>query len=99
MNVKSLLGNLKEQGVTLWLEGKEVRIRGTGKPLSPEMFADLKYYKPEIVQILKEEQPKPYLTQFSDLVIPFDSDPRYLWWLSRGMRLTDIRKELKRWVN
>lgn len=99
MNVKSTLENLKDRGVTFWLEGYEIRIRGTGKPLNPELLAELKTHKPEIMQILKEEQPKPYLAKSGDLVIQFDSDPGYHWWRPGSQRSWDIREELKRLVN
>ena len=89
MNVKSLLGELRMRGVTLWPDGDQIRIKGTGEPLSPELLADLKSYKPEIMQALKEEQPQPYLNQQGDLVISFDSDPRYRWWHPGGMKLSE----------
>ena len=49
---------------------------------------------------MKENQPKPYLTQSGNLVIPFDSDPRYHWWKPESLRSWEIREELlKRLVN
>ena len=29
---------------------------------------------------MTERQPRPFLTAAGDLVIPFDSDPKYHWW-------------------
>ena len=96
MNVKFVLGELKERGVALWLDGDQIRINGTGEPLSSKMLAELKDHKPEIMQILKEEQPKPYLNGQGDLVIPFGSDTKFQWWRPGSLSSWEIRDELKK---
>ena len=48
---------------------------------------------------MKENQPKPYLTQFGDLVIPFDSDPRFHWWKPGGLKSSELLDQIKRLVN
>jgi len=95
----SLIAKLKSEGIFIALDGKALRVESEHGPINDDIRQTLKSNKPEIIRVLKEKQRRPYLTPGCDLAIPFDSDPRYLWWLSRGMRLTDIRKELKQLVN
>ena len=36
----------------------------------------------------------PYLTPTGDLVIPFDSDPKYHWWKTGGQSVASTRAEI-----
>jgi len=99
MRPRALLDALRRRGFTLWLENDKIRFEGTREPLTPDQLAELKSNKPDLIRILADESPAPYTTQFGDLVIPFDSDPRYHWWKPGSRRSWEIREELKRLVN
>jgi len=63
-------------------------------------FCEIPKINTDKTDTMKENQPKPYLTQSGNLVIPFDSDPRYHWWKPESLRSWEIREELlKRLVN
>ena len=53
MSAAALLEGLHRQGVRLWLEGDELRLRGSKRVLTPETLACLKEQKPEIVALLQ----------------------------------------------
>lgn len=99
MTAKSLLKKLRGAGFTFWLdEGGQVRIKGA-ESLSQNMIEVLKSNKPDLIQLLEDESPSPCVTHFGDLVIPFESDPRYHWWKPGGRKPSEVLEELKRLVN
>lgn len=77
-----------------WLE-RVIERRGS----MDKKYCDIPKIDTDKTDTMKENQPKPYLTQSGDLVIQFDSDPRYHWWRPGSQRSWDIREELKRLVN
>ncbi len=112
MRPRALLDDLRRRGFTLWLDNDKIRFKGTQEPLSPDLLAELKSNKPDLIRILADENPspcathfgdegppKPYLTQFGNLAIPFESDPRYHWWKPGGRKPSEVQEELKRLVN
>jgi len=99
MRPRTLLDDLRRLGFTLWLENNKIRFKGTRDPLTPELLAELKSNKPDLIRILEDENPAPYKTRFGDLAIPLDSDPRYHWWKPGGRKPSEVREELKRLVN
>ena len=52
MSGATLLEDLTRRGVKLWTEGGELRCRGPKKTLTPEVLAQLKQHKPEILEQL-----------------------------------------------
>ncbi|SRR5712692_6117453 len=46
-------------------------------PLPEELREELRQRKAEVLALLN---PRPYINQRGELIIPFDSDPRYHWW-------------------
>src|SRR3954447_8066651 len=50
-----LLEELAGQHITLWLEGDKLRYRGPKEVLTPELLAQLKASKEEILETLSEE--------------------------------------------
>lgn len=52
MSGTTLLEDLTRHGVKLWAEGGELRCRGPKKALTPEVLAELKSHKPEILSQL-----------------------------------------------
>ena len=97
--VREFLERVKGRGVHLQANGDRIHISWPEKTPDPEIRQAIIERKPEILEALKEIQPKPYLTKSGDLVIQFDSDPRYHWWRPGSQRSWDIREELKRLVN
>ena len=94
--ILSLIAKLKSEGIFIALDGKVLRVESENGPINDDIRQTLKSNKPEIIRVLKENQPKPYLTQFSDLAIPFDSDPRFHWWKPGGLKSSEFRRQLKR---
>jgi hypothetical protein len=67
--------------------------------LTPELLGELKAWKPEIISLLRGEEPEedvplPYFNSIGDLVIPFDADPKYFWWAG-GQSISETREELQ----
>ena len=57
MNVGELLCQITEQGVTLRCEQTEDRLHYTpAGALPPNLVAELKEHKPEVIQILREDE-------------------------------------------
>jgi len=112
MRPRVLLDDLRRRGFTLWIANDRIRYKGTREPLTPDLLAELKSNKPDLIRILEDERPaplttqmghegtnEPYLTQSGDMVIPFSSDIRFRWWRPGSQRSWDIREQLKRRVN
>jgi len=93
MNVGTFLEELRERGFQVRIEGDRLHCRGTKEPLNSELLGKLKEFKPKIIDLLNEEHPEPFFQPNGNLVIPFDSDPKYHYWKSGGMKLKDIEKE------
>jgi hypothetical protein len=55
MSAATLLEELSGQHITLWLEGDKLRYRGPKEVLTPELLAQLKESKPEIIEALSED--------------------------------------------
>ncbi len=82
------------------IEGRiKLTWKGEGLPdqkkVAP-LLDSLKRNKSEVIELLEAGQvkPLPFLDTEGDLVIPFDSDPKYHWWKGR-QRISDTLKELK----
>ncbi len=97
--VREFLERVKGRGVHLQANGDRIHISWPEKTPDPEIRQAIIERKPEILEALKEIQPKPYLTKSGDLVIQFDSDPRYHWWKPGSLRSWEVREGLKRLVN
>mgnify|MGYP006928325334 CR=1 FL=1 len=92
MNATGLLEELQERGFKIRVEGDRLHCLGTKEPLNPELLQKLKEFKLKIIDLLKE-RPKPFYQPNGGLVIPFDSDPKYHYWKTGGMRLKDVENE------
>ena len=93
MNATGLLEELRARGFQVRIEGDRLYCRGTKEPLNPKLLGKLKEFKPKIIDLLNKERPEPFFQPSGGLVIPFDSDPKYHYWKSGGMKLKDIEKE------
>ena len=54
MNLVELLKDLSFQGVQLWRDGEKLRIGGAQNVLTPDIVAQLKHHKTEILQLLSD---------------------------------------------
>ncbi|MCH7499428.1 MAG: hypothetical protein IH886_05380 [Nitrospinae bacterium] len=97
--VREFLEKVKARGVHLQANGNRIHVGWPEKTPDPEIREVIIARKPEILEALKEIQPKPYLTKSDDLVIQFDSDPIYHWWRPGGLKPSEVREQLKRLVN
>lgn len=43
---------------------------------------------------VKEAPTKPYINDADELILPFESDPKYFWW-NEGQSIIDTLNELK----
>ena len=72
-NVIDFLQNLRTQGVELWVEGEKLRYRGTKEALTPQVFSQIKQYKSEILDILRQngDPTQPYPLSFGQQALWF----------------------------
>jgi len=52
MNAPDILENLNEQGVTVLLDGDNLRLRGSVNVLTPELTAELRRLKTDLIELL-----------------------------------------------
>lgn len=69
MRGATLLEELTRHGVKLWTEGGELRCRGPKKTLTPEILAQLKEYKLEILKQLNPPAPVDTLPQQEAVIL------------------------------
>jgi hypothetical protein len=55
VSAATLLEELSGQNISLWLEGDKLRYRGPKGVLTPELLAQLKDSKPQIIEALSED--------------------------------------------
>jgi len=74
MNLVEFLQEISLKGVKLWCDGQKLRTGGSQEVLTPDVIAQLKQYKSEILQLLKEN---PDISQ----VHPLSYVQKGLWFL------------------
>lgn len=79
MTARDLLRDLQSRGVKLEAEGDRLRWRAPAEVMTPAVLETLRQRKAEILEILTEPRPTPYLDR-GDLIIPFDADSSLCWW-------------------
>ncbi len=92
-DVATLLARCRELGAvfTPTPDGK-LKVKAPA-PLSEDLQEQLRQRKAEIVALL-EEKARPHLTSAGELIIPFNSDPRYHWWKPGGQSVAQTLAEL-----
>ena len=93
--VSSLIAKLKSEGIFLSLDGKALRVESEHGPIDDDIRQALKRNKPGIIQLLKDDSPKPYFNSEGDLMIPFDCDPKYRWWVD-GQSIRETKEEIRK---
>lgn len=93
-----LIAKIQRAGFSIALQGEKIRVEYAGGGEPPEeakaLLDALRERKGEAVAYLKGAMPRPYLEPGGNLVISFDSDPRYHWWKG-GQSITETISEIK----
>jgi TubC N-terminal docking domain len=76
MTAVDLINGTQELGIALWVEDGKLKFRSPAE-LDEELKHNLKQHKTEIIQLI---QPKPYIKNGSELIIPSGCHPKYRWW-------------------
>ena len=81
MNVNTFISELKGKGIQISLVGDQLKVGGPKEVLAPKIVEQLRRNKLEIIQLLTDRTPNPYIDpKTDDLVIPFNCLSRYQWW-------------------
>ncbi len=82
MRVLDTINEATNVGITLWVEGDELKFRAPRKQENSQIFSKLKKQKAEIISLLQKQNRynKPYIDMNGDLIIPLDCEPRFKWW-------------------
>jgi hypothetical protein len=67
VNTTAILEDLDRRGVKVWVEGEDLRYRGPKKALTPEVLAELKAHKTEIISALRPPERKTVASSFDKL--------------------------------
>ncbi|MEM8718415.1 MAG: condensation domain-containing protein [Cyanobacteria bacterium P01_G01_bin.39] len=61
-NIVDFIQDLRTQGIELWAEEDKLRYRGPKETLTPQVFSQIKQYKSEILDVLRQDanSSKPY---------------------------------------
>lgn len=96
MVAETLLTRCRDLGLTLAL-GPDGKLRISPRGVLPaELRENLKQYKAEVLALLVQQssRPRPFINDRGELIIPFESDPRYHWWKLGGQSLAATLAEL-----
>ena len=92
---------LRGMGYAVELVAGRIKLtwKGEGQPNQAKvtpLLDILRRNKAEAIEMLEADQtrPKPFLDSEGDLVIPYNSDPRYWWWHG-GQSISETIRELK----
>ena len=61
MNLVGFLQDISLKGVKLWCDGEKLRTGGSQGVLTPDMIAQLKQYKTQILQLLQYQLMQPLI--------------------------------------
>ncbi|MGK7875912.1 MAG: hypothetical protein AB4426_22220 [Xenococcaceae cyanobacterium] len=86
MNLNQLIAELSENGMQLWTEKNQLRIRAPKGVLTPELRNSLTEYKEELIKLLNQSNSQ--VTQPSSGTIQPNPDQRY-----EPFPLTDLQPD------
>jgi len=95
MTAYQLLTDLQRQGINLRpLPDGKLEVRPASRLTEP-LREELRRRKGEVLRLLTPQSasPRPYLNQRGELIIPFDSNPRYHYWAG-GQSIAATMREL-----
>ena len=84
MNAERLVAKVITTGGGFTVNGSSLEYNIAEKIYSENLKEEIRKYKTEIIRIV---QPLPYIDFKNDLVIPFDSDPKYHYWKKLNIHL------------
>ena len=92
MNSLAIYQDLLECGFQFQVSGDRLDIKETTEPLTTELISLLTERKQEIIALVAEcQKGGPFLQPDGNLIIPFNSDPKYHWWAG-GMKSSETKK-------
>lgn len=98
--VMDIIRDLEGIGYELTLKGEKIVFRYCHDGMPPaqarHLMEELRAHKAEAVEYLRRAQPLPFFEADGNLVIPFNSDPRYRWW-DGGQGAGETEREVKSW--
>ncbi|MDH3257564.1 MAG: hypothetical protein OEM27_08090 [Nitrospinota bacterium] len=95
MTALEILEHVNRSGGHLWAEGETLKYKIPEEACSDDLISTMRDHKVELLELIDEQTPQPYLLPDNTLVIPFDSPTRYHWWLEGSLPIKEIREELK----
>ncbi|MDJ0840143.1 MAG: amino acid adenylation domain-containing protein [Acidobacteriota bacterium] len=86
ISVTNLMSMLRERGIRLWLNDGKLRFKGPQGAMTPELLAELKRLKPQIIEFIRGIEPahKPFPSAPRDgSSLPLSFAQQRMWFLSR----------------
>lgn len=95
MSLDSYISGLVAKGITLSLDQNQLKLEYPPGILTDQIRQYLKNNKQAIIDRLREKdnKPIPHISKKGDLIIPFDSDPKFHWW-NGGLSTKETKKYL-----
>lgn len=90
MSASSIIFKAKRLGVVITIKDNALSVRGQ-KTIVDSMQSEILDHKPELLAYLDR---RPYIDRRGDLIIPFESNPKYHYWAD-GQELFQTLMELK----
>ena len=80
--------------------GEKLRVNGlTGKAINQYSKDEMEILIKSILESVRPSRDgpfrKPYINEYGELIIPFDSDPKYHWWRDVGQSIAVTLRELQ----
>jgi len=99
MTASRIFEEVYQRGGELSVVGGRLRYRIPKTTWSQDLISDLKTHKSELIRLILQLTPKPYIDKHGDLIIPFGCLSQYRWWDDRVedlMTIKEIRAEIER---
>jgi hypothetical protein len=84
MSVEAIVRQVEASGVSIYVEGDCLLLRGRGARVTEDVRTLLREHRVEILELLRS-RPATHVGKSGELVIPFDSDKRFHWWKARDL--------------
>lgn len=93
VTLMNIVSKIEEEGLDIRIKNGKLMVH---RSVSPSMLALIRKHKEELIEYFafSENFPEPYIRTSGDLVIPFDSHPRYHWWRG-GQSISQTRTEFE----
>jgi len=97
MSLDSYMSALMAKGIAVSLRQNQLKLEYPPGILTDQIRQYLKNNKQSIIDHLrgKDNKPLPRINKGGDLIIPFDSDPKFHWW-NGGMSAKETKNYLQK---